>query len=159
MPGVLVESCSARTPVSLPSSRSTPTPLPAVFAVHSVLASPSMACLASVKSFSGRAYGLYVLAASSARSTPTSLALLVCLGSDGVVFLAGLLGVAGVLGADEAGGVAAGGVAGLLGLAALRLAGLLGLAAGGVAVLAGGAVAAGRRALVFAGERRLRVGA
>src|SRR3954447_6820801 len=132
MPGVVVASFSARTPVSRPRSRSTPTPLLAVFAVHSVFASPSIASFASVKSFSGRAYGLYVRAASSVRSTATSFAVLELFGAAVVVvfFLAGvLLAVEGALGA----GVAAAG--GVLGLAAFGLAGLLGLAAaGGVAV-------------------------
>src|SRR3954469_21027148 len=161
MPGVLVARSSARTPVSLSRSRSTPTPLAAVFAVHDVSLLPSTASFASVKSSSGRAYGLYVRAASAPRSTATSLAELDCFGAelvDGFFFAGALAAGAGVLGVEDAGGAAAGGVAGL---AALGLAGLLGLAAaGGVALVAGGGVVcAGGCACVCAGSEACWLGA
>src|SRR3954470_12816736 len=66
MPGVLVTSWSARAPLDLPRSSTTPRSAspPLKVAVHAVALSPSRVSLAAVKSVSGRAYGLYVEAAS-----------------------------------------------------------------------------------------------
>src|SRR3954447_11491147 len=110
MPEVGVRSSSARTPVALPRSTSTPIavcPLPdgSTLAVHAVLRSPSMASLGSADSAPVRLYGLYVDAASSASLTATSLAtgLVCCGGFDG---LAGLVTTGAGVACDGTAGVA-----------------------------------------------------